>query len=247
MAFRRLANHCALMRSAPKAEAVDSHRAAFIWGQLYIDLGSAARDGKPIGFLAETDKALTIESMQVGEETFRFLTEPGGLLAPVESGWVCASFAKHNQHLNQSTRSREQRGGDARAFRKNWARQEGRIMQKLLQFNKDDRFKDADGQLIPSEQQLRIIRLICAIDTALFKEDRLAIGTFTYSDALIQNAYGVTRRYVDAQIDDIVFKIVKCRGHAVLEGMTAERLLAPMEGQEVLCLFDTILGKCGVK
>lgn len=206
----------------------DAGSALLAWYVLWQQLAYRAQDGTPAGRLPGSDVATVVDALEDlhGAVTdrralFDFFESPMKLLIRDGEDYVCPRFAGLNSHLSPVARSREQRGGDMKAFVHHQKKLEDGALELGLAVD-GSKFKDKDGQPIMPEEARRAWWLISTCDNALFKPARPPYG---FTEALIGDAVDVVRRHGDESIRSVARRLVENRVHPFVSGLTTERLL----------------------
>jgi hypothetical protein len=204
-----------------EGEAGARRRAVYVWTMLYRDLAYLAQEGNQPGWIHAKDVPMLARSMGEGEGFIEHLVEPVKLLIKQDEGFICPRFAMLNSSGMAGGRTREQRGGDMRAYNQNQKRAGESLMQQALEIPGEN-FKDGEGQPLSSDEVKRVMWLIRACDNALFKPER---PNFGFRGELVANAAEIVRRMLDEEIDAVCRKVARNRAHPALIGMTTEKLL----------------------
>lgn len=206
-------------------------RAVFVWWTVWQELGYLMQDGHPPGqvsaealpaflqaFLPEFDGAAAQQLwerdlVQQGERDPRLFRKHG-------EGFLCLRFAALHGDV-PGPRSREQKGGDLRAFDRRMAAAGPASFQQSLALPAEF-LRTAAGEPLPAEMGQRATRLVIACDNALFKPERPGYG---WTEGLIQSAVRVLDKFTVEQTDQVCRLIAAHRNHPALSGLTTERLL----------------------
>lgn len=201
--------------------------ATFIFAMLWRDLGYKAKEGTLPGLLPKDDAPLFVDSLTPVEtdnekrsRLFNALVDPVKLLVKDGDNFVCPLFANLNASMRNGPKM-QSLGGNIRAFNLGMKRAEATAFQQALLLD-SEKFVDADEQPLDADAAKRVVRLVLGCDNALFKGER---PQWAFSKTMIQSAASVVRMLSDDEIDSILRTIALHRGHVVLNGMTAEKLI----------------------
>jgi hypothetical protein len=193
-----------------------------LWWELWRELGYHAQEGFAIGRLSAEAvvgfKGALAEQGLEAEPAFEALIKTKVLVLEGED-FFCPRFANLNADMRAA--KRESLGGIMKRFHGNQRKAASRIVQQTLSIS-EDKFKDADGNPLSSEETKRVTMLIIGCDNALFKPERPSPG---FTEGLIQDAVMVARKMTDDEVNYILLDIARKRDHPFLTGMTTERLL----------------------
>lgn len=209
-------------RALQRALGDEPCRALWLWYGLFQELKYRQDEGGRCGLLPGAEVASVLSSLGVDRDFFdRVMVGLSRLLVAEGVDFVCPRYVLLHASCAPGGRSREQMGGDMRAFRSRQAGVTERAMQVTLALP-GERFVDAEGVALDSDTVRRVTRLVICCDNALYKEPRPTAG---FGEGLIQNAVGVLRKFSDEEIDFVCEKVARNRAHPVLVGMTTEKLL----------------------
>lgn len=205
-------------------------KAMLTWVILYRELAYAAQNNAAPGHFPAKDRDM-IEG-EIAREAQLSVDESAGLmdrLIEVElvkrdgDDYFCSRFIEdHTGVAVGKERSKEARGGDMRSFRIGAKKAQEDAFQLGLRIAGEKYTDPATGEKMSSEMVQRVNRLIRCADLALFKNNRPDHG---FTEGLICDAAMVLKGNTDAEIDILLQEIVKKRGHPLLQGFTAEKLL----------------------
>jgi len=214
-----------------------AERALHFFWLLWRDLAQLSQEGAPLGRMKPANVSaflcLLVEKGLFGDlmaaADFWEKQVVGGLMLRDGEEVTCPRFITLNADL--ALKPRESRGGHGRAFALKQAKFERGLIQEGLKLPSTC-FVFADGTAMPPELVQRVQRLIVSCDNAL-KRDRPPIG---WTEGLVTLANQVVQKFTDEQIQWVCKKVALNYDHAVMNGMTTERLLPK---------FDTVVRDIG--
>lgn len=223
--FRKMVAYMAQMGSSCPTAWADH-----LWITLWVDLTMNRLEGKPAGRMAEADMKTWLSGLEIlgnkpkpimHDELLKFLVEDAHFLILQDGTYICEVFAGINS--GPVGRTVQQLGGDMKRYFKRKEAIDGQGAFQMALAVDSKKYSYGDGRPIDAKTIERINRIIMVVDNALYRETPRPDWAFT--EALILDACDLVEAFTDERLDSMTEKIARHRNHAVLQGMTAEKLI----------------------